>query len=106
MRKSIPLLLASSIIVSALPQASPSFNANTSPTITLDYATIIPTAGNSSIGYYKYQNIPFAATPTGPLRWAKPQWPETQNSTIDGSQADASVACNSEEDCLYMDIWM
>lgn len=88
----------------ALPQAATATAA--SPTISLDYATIVPAAGNSSIGYYKYQNIPFAAVPTGSLRWEKPQWPNVTESIVDGSSANASVACDSEEDCLYMDIWM
>ena len=40
------------------------------PTVNLDYSTVVSVAGNSSIGYYKYQNIRFAAAPTGDLRWA------------------------------------
>ena len=75
------------------------------PTVTLDYSTIVPAAGNSSLGYYKYQNIRYAAVPTGDLRWAKPQWPPQESAINNGSLANADVDCSSEEDCLYMDIW-
>jgi len=34
------------------------------PSVTLDYCTVVATAGNGSLGYYKYQNIRFAAVPT------------------------------------------
>lgn len=76
-----------------------------SPSATLDYCTVVPAAGNASLGYYKYQNIRFAAVPTGDLRWVKPQWPLRESAVNIGSLADASVDCASEEDCLYMDIW-
>lgn len=75
------------------------------PSVTLDYCTVAATAGNESLGYYKYQNIRFAAVPTGDLRWDKPQWPEVESEINTGSLADADVDCSSEEDCLYMDIW-
>ncbi|KIV87257.1 hypothetical protein PV11_02813 [Exophiala sideris] len=76
------------------------------PSVTLDYCTVQAAAGNSSIGYYKYQNIRYAAVPTGDLRWAKPQWPANETKVNNGSLADADVDCSSEEDCLYMDIWV
>lgn len=102
MRSTFVLPLLGAPLTSALPTATT--NA-TSPTITLDYATVIPTAGNSSLGFYKYQNIRFAAVPTGSLRWAKPQWPPVETSINTGDLASADVACDSSEDCLYMDIW-
>ncbi|OBT59232.1 hypothetical protein VE04_00358 [Pseudogymnoascus sp. 24MN13] len=76
-----------------------------SPTIALDYCTVVPVAGNSTIGYYKYQNIRFAAAPTGDGRWAKPQWPPVETEINTGYLADADVDCASTEDCLYMDVW-
>ncbi|KFZ12349.1 hypothetical protein V502_07122 [Pseudogymnoascus sp. VKM F-4520 (FW-2644)] len=76
-----------------------------SPTITLDYCTVAPVAGNSTIGYYKYQNIRFAAVPTGGSRWAKPQWPPVETEINTGALADADVDCASTENCLYMDVW-
>ncbi|KAH8659810.1 Alpha/Beta hydrolase protein [Xylariales sp. PMI_506] len=75
------------------------------PTVTLDYSTIQAVGGNTTAGYYKYQNIRFAAVPTGDLRWTAPQWPSTETEVNTGSLADADVDCASTEDCLYMDIW-
>ncbi|OJD33740.1 carboxylesterase family protein (secreted protein) protein [Diplodia corticola] len=75
------------------------------PTVTLDYSTVVAAAGNESLGYYKYQNIRFAAVPTGDLRWAEPQWPPVETELNTGSLADADVDCASYEDCLYMDVW-
>lgn len=95
------LLLAAS--VAAIPSASQS--PQLTPSVTLDYTTVIPTAGNASLGYYKYQNIRFAAVPTGDLRFAKPEWPPVEEAINDGSLADADVDCASTEDCLYLDIW-
>ena len=76
-----------------------------SPTVTLDYCTVVPAAGNSSLGYYKYQNIRYAAVPTGNLRWAKPQWPPVETGINNGSLATSDVDCSSTEDCLYLDVW-
>ncbi|KAJ1549055.1 hypothetical protein HK405_010601 [Cladochytrium tenue] len=76
------------------------------PTVTLDYCTLVPAAGNGSLGYYKFQNVRFAAVPTGDLRWAEPSWPPSETDVNSGGLADADVDCSSAEDCLYMDIWM
>lgn len=81
-------------------------SSNSLPTVTLDYSTIVAAAGNTTAGIYKFQNIRFAAVPTGDLRWAAPQWPPTETDINNGSLADADVDCSSEEDCLYMDIWV
>lgn len=108
MRFSITSLLFGASVVAARPQATSTTAAadsDATPTITLDYCTVVPTAGNSSIGYYKYQNIRFAAAPTGDLRWAQPQWPSVETSVNNGSLAASDVDCASEEDCLFMDIW-
>ncbi|KAF1926019.1 alpha/beta-hydrolase [Didymella exigua CBS 183.55] len=96
------LSLGGASLISALPAASN----DTSTTITLDYTSTIPAAGNSTLGYYKYQNIRFAAAPTGDLRFAAPQWPEQETEVNSGDLADASVACSSAEDCLFMDVWV
>jgi carboxylesterase type B len=96
----LPLLGAS--LVAALPAATT--NASM-PIVTLDYSTIVAAAGNASLGYYKYQNIRFAAVPTGDLRWAKPSWPPVETVINDGTLATADVDCASAEDCLYLDIW-
>lgn len=76
------------------------------PTIQLDYSTILPSAGNSSVGFCKYQNIRYAAIPAGPLRWAKPQWPPTEHQINTGNLAQPNVSCATTEDCLFMDIWI
>lgn len=61
------------------------------PTVTLDYSTIQAVGGNTTVGYYKYQNIRFAAVPTGDLRWAAPQWPPQETEVNTGNLADADV---------------
>lgn len=84
----------------------PTSTSSDKPTVTLDYTKLQAVAGNETVGYYKYQNIRFAAVPTGDLRFAKPQWPPTESRVNNGTTyASASVDCASEEDCLYMDVW-
>ncbi|KAE9358107.1 hypothetical protein PF008_g2843 [Phytophthora fragariae] len=66
----------------------------------------IKTRDNTIVGYYKYQNIRFAAVPTGDLRFAAPELPPQENETNTGTNlADADVDCSSTEDCLYLDVW-
>ncbi|KAJ5160175.1 uncharacterized protein N7482_007179 [Penicillium canariense] len=96
------LLPLAASLVSAVPAA----RSATKPTVTLDYTTVEAVAGNETLGYYKYQNIRFAAVPTGSLRFAKPQWPSKESGINNGTTyASADVDCSSEEDCLYMDVW-
>jgi carboxylesterase type B len=76
------------------------------PEVVLDYTTLIPAAGNSSTGFYKYQNIRYAAPPTGALRWAPPQWPAVEKEINAGNLAAIDVSCASVEDCLFMDVWV
>ncbi|QSZ35471.1 hypothetical protein DSL72_008341 [Monilinia vaccinii-corymbosi] len=75
------------------------------PSVTLDYSTIVAAAGNESLGYYKYQNIRYAAVPTGDLRFAKPQWPPVETIVNNGTLAPANVDCATYEDCLFLDVW-
>ncbi|KAJ8579073.1 hypothetical protein ON010_g127 [Phytophthora cinnamomi] len=76
------------------------------PTVELDYTTVQAVGGNTTVGYYKYQNIRFAAVPTGDLRFAAPELPPQENETNTGTNlADADVDCSSTEDCLYLDVW-
>lgn len=106
MRFSNALLLAGAASASVLPPSRVvRQEADSTPTVTLDYATLVPAASNTTAGYYKYQNIRFAAVPTGDLRFAAPQWPPVETEVNDGSLADEDVACSSAEDCLYMDVW-
>ncbi|KUJ24458.1 carboxylesterase family protein-like protein [Mollisia scopiformis] len=101
MRSSILLFLAATLVSAQ--------NATTTkasmPTVTLDYSTVVAAAGNTTAGYYKYQNIRFAAVPTGHLRWVAPEWPPVETEINTGTLASADVDCASTEDCLYMDIW-
>ncbi|KAJ5312577.1 hypothetical protein N7508_003407 [Penicillium antarcticum] len=77
------------------------------PSVSLDYSTIKAAAGNDTLGYYKYQNIRFAAVPTGDLRFAKPVWPSVESIINNGTtHASADVDCASTEDCLYMDVYV
>lgn len=95
-----------SIAASAASVASAaSITATPMPSVTLDYTTIVATAGSESIVYYKYQNIRYAAVPTGNLRFAKPQWPPVDSIVNNGTLAPADVDCATYEDCLYLDIW-
>lgn len=75
------------------------------PQVQLDYSTVRASAGNTSIGYYKFQNIRFASPPTGDLRFAAPQWPTKETQVNNGSVAAANVACSTTEDCLFLDIY-
>ena len=103
MRFSALLLPLTATLAFAIPKSSRSTTSG-KPTVTLDYTTLQAAAGNETLGYYKYQNIRFAAVPTGDLRFAKPQWPPTESGINNGTTyADADVDCSSEEDCLYME---
>ncbi|KAL3671101.1 hypothetical protein V7S43_004283 [Phytophthora oleae] len=75
------------------------------PTIELDYTTVQAVGGNTTVGYYKYQNIRFAKSPTGDLRFAAPEWPDIETAINTGNQADADVDCKATEDCLFLDVW-
>lgn len=105
MRSFLPALLAGAATASLLPPTRVVRQEDSTPTVTLDYCTLVPAASNTTVGYYKYQNIRFAAVPTGDLRWAAPEWPPVETEINDGSLADSDVDCSSEEDCLYMDVW-
>ncbi|KAG9239568.1 Alpha/Beta hydrolase protein [Amylocarpus encephaloides] len=85
--------------------STPTGSSSGMPSVILDYSTIVAAAGNESLGYYKHQNIRFASVPTGDLRWAQPQWPGVETTVNDGSLGDADIDCESQEDCLYMDVW-
>ncbi|KAL0939902.1 carboxylesterase family protein [Colletotrichum truncatum] len=101
------LLMAASTTLAQTTTLAPTATSSTGsmPSVTLDYCTVAAAAGNESLGYYKYQNIRFAAVPTGDLRWAKPQEPPVETEVNTGTLASADVACSSEEDCLYVDVW-
>ncbi len=82
---------------------------------------VIGQAEQSSDGSYacSYKGIPYAAPPTGELRWAPPQKPAQRSNALyaynysaDCIQckliANAMITSNSiieSEDCLYLNIW-
>ncbi|ETL96948.1 hypothetical protein L917_05678 [Phytophthora nicotianae] len=85
------LLVAAAVVVPVL--------STSLPMVDLDYTTVQAVGGNTTVGYYKYQNIRFAAVPTGDLRFAAPEMPPQENETNTGTNlADADVACTSTED--------
>lgn len=94
----LPLAVAVSVTIAASENS-------TMPSVTLDYCTVVAANGNDSLGYYKYQNIRYAAAPTGSLRFAQPEWPPVETSINYGDQASESVACATSEDCLFLDVW-
>ncbi|KAI9991064.1 hypothetical protein PInf_018685 [Phytophthora infestans] len=75
------------------------------PIIKLDYTTVQAIAGNTTVGYYKFQNIRYAKPPTGHLRFAAPEWPDVETEINAGNLADTDVDCTSSEDCLFLDVW-
>ncbi|KAF4316161.1 hypothetical protein G195_010385, partial [Phytophthora kernoviae 00238/432] len=83
-----------------------SSGSSTLPTIELDYTTVQAVGGNTTVGYYKYQNIRFAKAPTGDLRFAAPEWPDIETAINNGTNlAEADVTCKTTEDCLFLDVW-
>ena len=68
-------------------------------------------------GIFSYKGIPFAAPPVGDLRWKTPQPADTWTGVKSadtyacGCMQDSSMAAmtgapaNSDEDCLYLNIW-
>uniref|UniRef100_H3H293 Carboxylesterase type B domain-containing protein n=1 Tax=Phytophthora ramorum TaxID=164328 RepID=H3H293_PHYRM len=75
------------------------------PTVMLDYSTVQAVGGNTTVGYYKYQNIRYAKAPTGDLRFAAPKWADVETEINTGTFADTDVDCASSEDCLFLDVW-
>lgn len=75
-------------------------------------------AGASDGAVERYLNIPFAAAPTGALRWRAPQpakrWPGVRDASVAGPACPQAirpalvaggVADRQSEDCLQLNIW-
>ncbi|KAJ5720187.1 esterase [Penicillium malachiteum] len=75
------------------------------PSVVLDYCTVAAAIGNETLGFYRYQNIRYAAVPTGDLRFAAPQWPPKEDEVNRGHLVSEAVDCSTSEDCLYLDVW-
>jgi para-nitrobenzyl esterase len=72
--------------------------------------------GTSATGYNEYVGIPYAASPTGALRWAAPQpvtpWSGVRNATqfgnrcVQGTGWDPGYSTPKlTEDCLYLNVY-
>jgi para-nitrobenzyl esterase len=79
--------------------------------ITLDDGTV---AGELDGATRRFLGIPFAAPPTGELRWEPPQPPQPWDAPLDATEF--SPACpqigsltspgdSTNEDCLYLNVW-
>ncbi|KAL1387620.1 Alpha/Beta hydrolase protein [Phyllosticta capitalensis] len=121
------VLVASTAIVpgvqSQQPQLGVAFDQSIStdlPVLTLPYARVLAKSYDPANRLYIFRNIPFAAPPTGQLRWRPPQ-PPVQNSTvIDGNYGPRCVqtgignptniqdigSSSTSEDCLYLDVFV
>ncbi len=60
-------------------------------------------------GVHSFLGIPYAAPPTGDLRWRPPQepvsWSGTRDATHYGSACVQGNDSRSSEDCLYLNVW-
>ena len=79
------------------------------PTITIDSGKL---AGNQRDGMMSFLGIPYAAPPTGDLRWRAPQpvktWQGTRQATEFGPvcrQTADWVKAPQSEDCLTLNVW-
>jgi para-nitrobenzyl esterase len=69
--------------------------------------------GATSDGVERFLGIPYAAPPTGALRWRPPQparpWPGVRDATAFGSSCPALASTNGprseDEDCLFVNVW-
>ena len=79
------------------------------PTVTIDSGKL---AGNERDGMMSFLGIPYAAPPTGDLRWRAPQpakaWQGTRQATEFGPvcrQTAEWVKMPQSEDCLTLNVW-
>lgn len=74
-----------------------------------------PVRGEIAEGYRLFQGIPYAAAPTGPLRWQPPQpvasWDEPRDGSrpgprcIQSTVTDPGTGQDDSEDCLTVNVW-
>ncbi|MGH7438338.1 MAG: carboxylesterase/lipase family protein, partial [Polyangiaceae bacterium] len=86
--------------------------AGASPVVTIADG---PVQGHEEGAVYGFLGIPYAAPPTGPLRWKEPQAPAPWTAMRDASQFGNRCPQNasttnmtqgsSTEDCLYLNVW-
>ena len=79
--------------------------------VTTEYGRI---AGHQANGVHRFLGVPYAAAPTGPLRWRAPRppapWDGTRDTTSFAPMAvqahgPAQLTPVESEDCLYLNIW-
>lgn len=72
-----------------------------------------PVRGRVFEDFSLFQGIPYAAPPTGELRWRAPQpvqpWTEVRDATKPGNPCPQTASAfaniqSSDEDCLYLDV--
>lgn len=112
----------SSAAKSTAQEAATESAASEEPAFTTPESAIVSTAYGKVQGadygeYTQWLGVPYAAAPTGELRWAAPQDPEAWTQTLDCTKAgnvaiqagtDAKTGetvVNGSEDCLNLDIY-
>ncbi|HXT87894.1 MAG TPA: carboxylesterase family protein, partial [Trebonia sp.] len=106
------LLLAASALVAGVTAAAPAASAHPGQGLIVrtDKGLI---EGTSAEGTSQFLGIPYAAPPTGALRWAAPQpaasWPGVRQTTSYGGRcaqlASGNGARVDNEDCLYLNVY-
>ncbi len=106
----IPLLASALALTGAVPAAAQQGGRDTSAVVRTDLG---PVRGQLADGYRLFQGIPFAAPPTGNLRWRPPQparaWQGVYDATIPRDQCAQLPApyggpTSYAEDCLYLNV--
>jgi len=112
------LLLAASALVAGVAAAAPGASAASTASSHPGQGLIVPTdkgliEGMNAEGTNQFLGIPYAAPPTGALRWAAPQpaapWQGVRQATSYGGRCAQLVSGNGprvdNEDCLYLNVY-
>jgi para-nitrobenzyl esterase len=106
----IPLLASAIALTGAVPAAAQQGGRDPSAVVRTDLG---PVRGQVADGYRLFQGIPFAAPPTGKLRWRPPQparaWKGVYDATSPSEQCAQLPApyggpTSYAEDCLYLNV--
>ncbi|RAK87289.1 carboxylesterase [Aspergillus costaricaensis CBS 115574] len=103
----------------AVAASSPINNASTFPIVHRNYGDILSTTSPYRPNIKFFKGIPYAAPPTGELRWKPPVKPEPWSGTYNATEFSAQCPqalnmgtglwttgpADQSEDCLYMNIW-
>ena len=104
------LLLAASAMVAGVAAAAPAASAHQGLIVRTDKGLV---EGMNAEGTNQFLGIPYAAPPTGALRWAAPQpaarWPGVRQATSYGGRCAQLASGNGprvdNEDCLYLNVY-